>query len=204
MSEIAEQIQNSVLPEPPVAEIPPQAAATEAPESQTPNPEHPVQDEVTLASEINELWRLHGDYAVSMRSQSQNLRSLRAELGEKLSAMKALLAKPGCSGKWSSWLKEHKIARSTADRLVAKHERSLNPNPNCHTDSISEPTEEEIQNLLEKIAPKLRRVLRTPQGVYRFIDLLASSFVLDRKDAEKEFTLVEVWSFSSSDTRPRQ
>jgi len=54
-----------------------------------------------------------------------------------------------------------KIARSTSDRLVAKHERSLNPDLNCSTDSISEPIEAEIQCLLDKITPKLR-VLRTP------------------------------------------
>ena len=87
-----------------------------------------------------------------------------------------MLAKPGRSGQWSGWLKERKIPRATADRLVSKHERSLNPDGNRLTESISEPSEEEIQTLLDKVAPKLRRVLRTPASVYRFIDLLTLSF----------------------------
>ena len=46
---------------------------------------------------------------------------------------------------------------------------------NCLTESISEPTEDEIEKLCAKVFPKLRRVLRTPQSVYRFVDLLTLS-----------------------------
>ena len=95
--------------------------------------------------------------------------------------MKALLARPGRGGQWSSWLKDHKIARSTADRLVAKHERSLNPASNCPTEAIPEPTDEEIKALLDKIAPKLRRALPTPLSAYHFLDLLVSSLALERR-----------------------
>lgn len=186
MSETAEQIQNSVLPEPPVAELPPLSS-----EPQTPEPEAPAQDETALTAEITELWQIHNDFKTSLRQQSQSLHSLRAELGKKLAEMKQILARPGCSGKWSSWLKDHKIARSTADRLVAKHERSLNPDPNCLTGSISEPTEAEIKCLLDKVAPKLRRVLRTPQSVYRFVGLLTSSLALDHKESEQGFIVLK-------------
>jgi len=142
-------------------------------------------------AEITGLWEIHNDFKSSLRQQSQNLNSVRAELGKKLAAMKTLLTTPGRAGKWSAWLKEHKIARSTADRLVVKHERSLNPNPNCLTDSISEPTDEEIQKLFDKIAPKLRRVLRTPASTYRFLDLLSSSLVLNREETDEGFIVVK-------------
>jgi hypothetical protein len=56
-----------------------------------------------------------------------------------------------------------------------KYEQSLHPHANCLSESISEPTEEEIQKLFFKVFPKLRRVLRTPQSVYRFVDLLTLS-----------------------------
>ncbi len=87
-----------------------------------------------------------------------------------------MVARRGRNGQWSGWLKERKISRATADRLVSKYERSLNPDTNRLTESISEPSDEEIQNLLDKITPKLNRVLRTPASVYRFLDLLSSSF----------------------------
>jgi hypothetical protein len=135
-----------------------------------------VQDEVALTAQITELWRLHTDNNGSIKSQTENLRSLRAELGKRLSEMKQLLARPGRNGQWSAWLKQNRISRATADRLVLKFGRPVNPDGNCLTESISEPSEEEIQTLLDKVGPKMRRVLRTPQSVYKFIELLPSSF----------------------------
>jgi len=157
--EIAEQIQNPVLPELPVTEIPAPSLSElppQAPEPDTPQPDGESQAEAALTSEIIQLWQVHQDWQSAIKQETQEFRSVRSELGRLLHQMKALLARPGCSGKWSSWLKEHKIARSTADRLVAKHEGSLNPEPNCPTDSIIEPSEQELRSLLEKIAPKLR------------------------------------------------
>jgi hypothetical protein len=191
MIDATEQIQTPAASEFPVQEVPNQPAATVHPEPQTPEPEQPAQDETALTKQIAQLWRLHIDYAISMRHQSQNLRSLRNELGKKLADMKQVLAQPGRLGKWSSWLKEHKISRSTADRLVAKHERSLNPDPNCPTESIIEPTEEEIQTLLDKVASKLRRALRTPQSAYRFVELLVSSLALEGRVLEEGLTVVK-------------
>ena len=65
--------------------------------------------------------------------------------------------------------------RATADRLALKYEQSLHPHANCLTEQLTEPTEEEIQKLFFKVFPKLRRVLRTPQSLYRFVDLLTLS-----------------------------
>ena len=174
----------------PAAEIPPEAA-TETPESQTPEPEPPAQDETALTEQIAQLWRLHADYKGSIKNQTENLRSLRSELGKKLSEMKQLLARPGCAGGWSAYLREHRIPRATADRLVTKHERSLNPNGNRLTESITEPTESEIQNLFDKIAPKLRRVSPTPASAYRFVELLLSSLALECRVSEEGLTMVK-------------
>src|ERR1019366_545616 len=92
-----------------------------------------------------------------------------------LHQMKELLARPGRNGQWSAWLKERAIPRATADRLALKYEQSLHPHANCLTEQLTEPTEEEIQKLFFKVFPKLRRVLRTPQSLYRFVDLLTLS-----------------------------
>lgn len=178
MIEATDQIQQSpILPESPSLEIP-------QPDNEP--------DETSLTAEIAELWRLHTDYKGSIKSQTDNLRGLRSELGKLLHQMKALLAKPGRSGQWSSWLKQHKIARATADRLVLRHKRSLNPDGNCLTESISEPSDEEIKTLLDKVTPKLRRVLRTPASVFRFVDLLTGVFEeVDRRKTEEGILILQ-------------
>lgn len=193
MLETSDQIQNAGLPEPPVTEVPAPPlpeVPPQAPAPDVPQPDGASPDEADLSAEITELWRLHTDYKGTIKNQTSNLRSLRSELGRLLHQMKGLLARPGRNGQWSAWLKEREISRATADRLIAKHERSLNPETNCLTESISEPTEQEIQNLFAKVGPSIRRVLRTPQSVYEFIELLASSFALNRKDNEEGFVVL--------------
>ena len=130
---------------------------------------------------------------LSHRSGSNPKTSTRSapNFGKKLAAMKALLATPGRAGKWSSWLKQNRISRATADRLVAKFERSLNPAGNCLTAQFTEPTDAEIQTLLDRVAPKLRKALPTPTSAYRFIDLLSSSFALERRVDEEGLLIVK-------------
>ena len=158
MLETIEQIHSPVLSPLSVPEIP--------------QPEIPSQAESVLTDQIVQLWQVHRDYQSSIKNETQKFRSLRDELARHLSEMKQVLARPGRLGQWSSFLKEHKIPRGTADRLVQKYERTLNPHPNCLTEQLPEPTEEEIQKLFFEVFPKLRRVLRTPQSVYSFVDLL--------------------------------
>jgi hypothetical protein len=70
-------------------------------------------------------------------------------------------------------LKERKIPRATADRLVIRYQQSLNPKPHCVTEAASEPSE--VTKLFNSIL-LLGRVLATSrQSLYRFIDLLTSS-----------------------------
>ena len=130
-------------------------------------------DEAVLTAEIDDLWQDHEAYKSSIKQESQTLRALRAELGERLYGIKQLLARPGRGGQWSAWLKKRLIPRATADRLVQKHEQLLNPDNNCLTDAISEPTEEDIQKLVASVMPKLRKTLRTEASVSRFIDQLS-------------------------------
>jgi DNA-binding transcriptional MerR regulator len=160
--------------------------------SETPQADSPSQDESVLTDQIVQLWQIHVDFRASIKNETQKFRSLRDELGRHLSEMKQVLARPGRSGQWSSFLKEHKIPRATADRLVQKHERSLRPHTNRLSEAISEPTEQEIQRLLAKVLPKLCRVLRTPQSTYRFLDLVTSVFDgIDRRATEEGLLIVK-------------
>jgi hypothetical protein len=186
MLEISDQIQAPVLPESPVPEIPRQCPASEIPQPDG------APDEAALTAEIAQLWQIHSDYKTSIKHQSESLRTLRTELGKKLSDMKRILARPGCGGEWSGWLKHRKISRATADRLVIRYERSLHPDTNCLTEAISEPSQEAIQSLFDKVAPRLRKVLRTPTSVYRFIELLTSSFEgVDRRLTEEGILILK-------------
>jgi len=177
--ETAEQIQKSIIPEPPVGEGPAPSLSElppQAPEPDTPQPDGESQAEAALTSEIVQLWQVHQDCQSAIKQETQEFRSVRSELGKRLSEMKQLLVRPGRGGEWSGWLRAQRIPRATADRLVSKYERFLNPDRNRLTAQFSEPTDAEIQSLFDKLAPKLRKLLRTTGSAYKFIDLLTASF----------------------------
>lgn len=127
-----------------------------------------------IGEAITSLWSAHLNAKHAARATKDELRALRTELGEQLSEMKRLLAKPGCDGQWSGFLRAHDIPRATADRLVARHLRALNPDENCLTEDVSEPTEEDVQKLFIAVRPKLNRTLRSRQSVDLFVRLLTA------------------------------
>jgi hypothetical protein len=138
-----------------------------------------------LGDEIANLWSAHVNAKNAARATNEELRALRAKLGEQLCRVKEVLAKPGCDGQWSGFLRERRIPRATADRLVARHLRSLNPNINSITEATPEPTEKEVQKLFISLWPKLRRTLRSRQSLLLFIDLLKSQYeCTEAKDRE--------------------
>jgi len=134
------------------------------------------QNEQNLDDEIAGLWAAHAQAKNAARATKDELRNIRAKLGEQLSEMKELLAQPGRGGQWSAFLREQCIPRATADRLVAHYEQSINPDANRPSEAFSEPTEEEIQKLVTAVWPKLRRTLRSRQSLLLFVDLLTSQF----------------------------
>jgi hypothetical protein len=127
-----------------------------------------------IGETITNLWVAHSDAKIAARATNDELRAIRRKLGEQLSEMKQILAKPGRGGQWSSFLMERGIPRATADRLVARHQRSLNPDANRLSEPVSEPTDEEVQKLFIAVWPKLRRTLRSRQSVDLFVRLLTS------------------------------
>jgi hypothetical protein len=127
-----------------------------------------------LGETITSLWVAQASAQIAARATNEELRALRAKLGEQLSEMKQRLAKPGRGGQWSSFLEERQIPRATADRLVARHLRSLDPNANCVTEEVSEPTDEDVQKLFAAVWPKLQRTLRSRQSVDLFVGLITS------------------------------
>jgi hypothetical protein len=129
-----------------------------------------------LGEAITSLWTAHLHAKSAARATKAELHEIRAKLGEQLCRMKEVLAKPGRSGQWSSFLMERGIPRATGDRLVGRHLRSLNPAANLLIEAISEPTVEDVRKLFASVWPKLRRTLRSRQSLLQFIDLLTSQF----------------------------
>jgi hypothetical protein len=84
--------------------------------------------------------------------------------------------RPGRDGQWSGFLRERGIPHATADKLVLRHQRLLNSEVNCASESTSEPTDEEVRKLFNSLWPKLHRVLRTPSSFYHFVSLLTSQY----------------------------
>jgi hypothetical protein len=132
------------------------------------------QDDLTEA--ITGLWSAHLRAKNTARATRDEIHAIRSKLGEQLSAMKQILAKPGRGGQWSSFLEERQIPRATADRLVARHLRSVNPDVNCVIEEFSEPSDEKVQRLFTSVWPKLRRTLRSQQSFTLFVRLLTSHF----------------------------
>jgi hypothetical protein len=129
-----------------------------------------------IGEAITSLWSAHLNAKKTVRATNEELRALRAKLGEQLWEMKRLLAKPGCDGQWSGFLREHNIPRASADRLAARHLRSLDPSANCVTEELSEPTDEDVQKLFIAVWPKIRRTLRSRESVDLFVRLLMAHF----------------------------
>lgn len=123
------------------------------------DPEVACQPETQLTADIACLWSAHKEAKATVGKTREELKLLRAQLSEKLHALKTLLARTGRSGGWAAFLRSHALPRATADRLVARHEASLYPAENRLTEPFLEPTEEEIRGLVRRLIPKLHRYL---------------------------------------------
>ena len=66
--------------------------------------------------EITSLWSAHqASKATALRTKA-DLKDLRRSLGERLAAMKSILACSGRAGKWAAYLRTHQLPRATADK----------------------------------------------------------------------------------------
>jgi len=130
------------------------------------SPEADSETEQILAAAITDLWSFHVQAQTIARKTNEELKAIRRNLGERLHAMKRLLARPGRAGQWTSFLNQHGIPRTTADRLVSSHAKSLAPDTNSTAGEIREPSDVEISKLFTAIWPRCEKVLTTPKSQY--------------------------------------
>lgn len=147
-------------------------------------------NESLLADEITSLWSAHVQAQTNQRATSKELRQIRRELAERLHSMKAFLCRPGCGGEWSGWLAERNIPRSTADRLVARHEEAQNGvSGNLPSESIT--GQEEVERLVQSLMPRLRRALTTDEIAYQFVCALAKELNLNHTVGDNSLVLMQ-------------
>jgi ribosomal protein L17 len=162
-----------------------------------------LEDKACLTVEILQYWDVHLHYQGSIKETSQKAREVRQHLGKLLFHLKQVLAKPGRDGRWSSFLKEHSIPRATADRLVVRHQRSLDPDANRLNEAISEPTAEQVEKLFNSVWPRLRRVLVTPGSIYQFVLAVASASNNPCFEVREEGILARKPGTESANSSPR-
>jgi hypothetical protein len=132
--------------------------------------------ETALADEIKELWSSQKRKGASLRRSRVELETLRSSLPERLHTYKDLLARTGRGGKWTEFLRQANISRTTADRYVEKWKLSTSPKAEKRpSGAFNEPSKEEITDMVKKLRPKLVRVLTTPDSVALFMTELVAA-----------------------------
>jgi hypothetical protein len=155
-------------------------------------------DEKLLNSEIGQLWRTHSEAQSSLRMSREEVKRIRADLSRHLHELKSILSRPGRGGAWFSFLKAQAIPRSTADRMVNAHEKTISQEAgNCPTGASEkhEPMEVVVHRYLNGLWPKLSRVLTTREHVEMFIAALTNI-------AEKSFAAADESSNSPGSEDP--
>jgi len=145
-------------------------AAEIADESQRSVPAEDRESEERLSSEITALWSAQKENQAVVKRTRAELKGLRRNLGERLYTMKKLLARTGRGGQWASYLKAHRIPRTSADRWAGEHEERLNPAPtNGPIGAITEPTEADVKQFFQRLLPRLQSTLTTCDATFYFV-----------------------------------
>ena len=138
--------------------------------------QHPIADEY-LAGETVFHWVNREQYRRTINVQKAEMSKIDAVLGELLYRMKRKLCRLGRNGTWSTWLKQQKISRSTADRLVLEYAETHGLSDDFpHREG--EPQEGNICVAAQRTVDRLENMLRSPDSRMTYVKVLASLFGL--------------------------
>src|ERR1039458_7073290 len=138
----------------------------------------PVADEY-VSGEIVNRW-FHREQSRRLMDQHETeMLKFDAELAELLFRMKLKLSRLGRNGQWSLWLRQQKISRSTADRLVAQYAESHGLTDELHHREIIEPLQGNVCLAASRVRKRLKNILNTPRSRMAFIKVLADLFGLN-------------------------
>jgi hypothetical protein len=143
--------------------------------------EYADKEEVALVKHIGLIWSTVQFKTRNIRKNREERAPFRVDLARELYGFKARLAGSGRSGKWSAFLRDIDIPRATADRYVQRWEHSLTQvSENRLDEPISPPTTEEVTRMVNRIKPKLLRLLTTADAVERFMGALGAALQVPR------------------------
>lgn len=132
----------------------------------------PVEDEF-VAGEIVNRW-FHREQSRRLKDMHEiEMLKFDAELAELLFRRKQTLCRPGRSGEWSLWLRQQKISRSTADRLVAQYAESHGLSDELRHREIIEPLQGSVCIAANRTCKRLKNMLSTPWSRMVFLRCLA-------------------------------
>lgn len=138
--------------------------------------QHPVSPEF-LAGEAVLYWANREQYRRTINVQKAEMSKIDAALGELLYRMKRKLCRLGRTGGWSTWLKQQKISRSTADRLVLEYAET-----HGLSDELShrqgDPSDGHICVAAHRTSDRLDNMLKSPRSRMTFVKVLADLFGL--------------------------
>ena len=137
----------------------------------------PVEDQY-VAGEIVNRW-FHREQSRRMKDMHESeMLKFDAELAELLFRRKQMLSRLGRNGQWSLWLRQQKISRSTADRLVAQYAESHGLSDELRHREITEPLQGNVGLAAHRVFKRLKNMLKTPRSRLIFVRVLADLFHL--------------------------
>ena len=128
----------------------------------------PGQDEF-LSGEVIHQWSVRQSFRREMCGLQAEILKRDAVLGELLYRKKRDLCKLGRNGRWSAWLNQNKIPRSTADRLVLEHAEFFGLKDEFAHRESSEPMDGNISQAAYRTCDRLENMLRSPQSRMKFV-----------------------------------
>lgn len=137
----------------------------------------PGQDEY-LAGEVVHQWSARQSYRRQIIALEVEVKKHDAVLGDLLYRMKRKLSKLGRNGGWSQWLKQRRIPRATADRLLLEHAEFFGLTSELPHRERNEPLEGNVSHAAYRTNDRLENVLTTPKSRMTFMRCLGDLFGL--------------------------
>lgn len=128
--------------------------------------------EAQLVNDIGELWQIHSQAQGTLRKTRDELKLMRTTLAERLFELKSILSCPGRAGQWSSFLGSKGIPRTSADRLVSAHEKSLGQDRNGSSGATKKLSDDGIAQVAKTTWARLGKQLGTHEAIYQFFSKL--------------------------------
>jgi hypothetical protein len=130
-------------------------------------------DDAFLAGEAVQAFANRRHLARTMNEYKSEIQKVDAVLAPLLYRMKCRLSHLGRSGRWHAWLKQNKIERSCADRLVLSYAESLGRRYELSSRYIPEPLEANISLAAHRASGRVEKKLTSTRSRMQFLYCLA-------------------------------